>query len=162
MFLGEARTPEGLRLYAVGDIHGRDDLLAEMNDRIAGDLAERPAPDHRIIYCGDYVDRGPDSAKAIERLAVLKESDGRVVCLRGNHEDLALAFLDDPSTIGAHFLNDKTSIGRIWLDNGGDATLRSYGVTPSRWRIGRAWASSASSSRRSCRRATAPFSIASN
>ena len=71
MWLGEARTPDGMRLYAIGDVHGCDDLLAAAHERIAADLAARPAAEHRIIHVGDYVDRGPNSPAVIERLALL-------------------------------------------------------------------------------------------
>jgi len=120
MRLGEAHTPEGMRLYAIGDVHGMDAMLAEAHRRIAADLAARPSGDHRIVHVGDYVDRGPDSAAVIERLAWRKEQDPRTVCLMGNHDALMLAFLADP--IGA---------GPDWLRNGAGATLRSYGVDPS-------------------------------
>ena len=87
MRLGEAETPEGMRIYAIGDVHGMDELLAEAHAKIAADLAARPVADYRIVHVGDYVDRGPDSAAVIERLARLKESDPRVICLLGNHDE---------------------------------------------------------------------------
>ncbi len=117
MWLGEARTPEGMRLYAIGDVHGCDDMLAAAHDQIAADLGARPIADHRIVHIGDYIDRGPASAAVIERLARLTEADPRVSCLRGNHDAMMLDFLADP--VGG---------GPLWLMNGGDATLRSYGV----------------------------------
>jgi len=117
MWLGQARTPEGMRLYAIGDVHGCDDLLAEAHDKIARDLESRPAADYRIIHVGDYGDRGPDTAAVIERLIGLVTADARVVCLRGNHDELLVGFLNDPNRIGPTF-----------LANGGDATLASYGV----------------------------------
>jgi len=117
MFLGESRTPPGMRLYAIGDIHGCDTMLAEMHDRIAADLAEQPAEDHRIIHVGDYIDRGPDCAGVIGRLARLTAEDGRVVCLVGNHDSFLIGFLQDPK-----------SFGEIWLSNGAEPTLESYGV----------------------------------
>ena len=118
MWLGEAKTPEAMRLYAIGDVHGCDGLLADAHDAIAADLAARPAADHRIIHVGDYVDRGPDSAGVVERLVRLRGSDPRIVCLRGNHDALMEDFLTDP--IGA---------GPTWLANGGGRTLADYGVT---------------------------------
>jgi serine/threonine protein phosphatase 1 len=106
-----------MRLYAIGDVHGMDALLAEAHRAIARDLESRPAGDHRIVHVGDYVDRGPDSAVVIERLARLSADDARVVCLRGNHDALLLAMLAD-----------SAGNGTMFLENGGDATLRSYGV----------------------------------
>ena len=117
MRLGQASTPAGMRIYAIGDVHGMDRLLAETHAKIAADLAARPSPDHRIVHVGDYVDRGPDSAGVIERLAGLQARDPRVVCLLGNHDELMRAFLADPERGGAD-----------WLTNGARATLRSYGI----------------------------------
>jgi diadenosine tetraphosphatase ApaH/serine/threonine PP2A family protein phosphatase len=119
MRVGEAKTPDGMRLYAIGDVHGCDDLLAETHERIAADLAARPIGDHRIIHVGDYADRGPDSAAVIARLAAQTATDPHVLCLRGNHDELLVGFLDDPFNYGATLLG-----------NGGEETLRSYGVMP--------------------------------
>jgi serine/threonine protein phosphatase 1 len=107
-----------MRLYAIGDIHGCDTMLADMHARIAADLAERPVEDHRIVHVGDYIDRGPDCAGVIGRLARLTAEDGRVVCLVGNHDTFFNRFLDDPE-----------AVGELWLANGAEATLASYGVT---------------------------------
>lgn len=117
MWLGQAKAPDGLRLYAIGDVHGCDGLLAGAHGAIAEDLARHPAADHRIVHVGDYVDRGPDSAAAIERLARMRECDPRIVCLRGNHDELMAGFLDDP-----------LGVGPTWLANGGGRTLADYGV----------------------------------
>lgn len=114
--LTNARTPDGLRLYAVGDIHGRLDLLREMHGRIATDLVRRPCRRFRIIHLGDYIDRGPDSAGVVEHLADFVR-DGDSVCLAGNHDLYLTTFLDDPHEIGEH-----------WLRFGGDAALESWGV----------------------------------
>src|SRR4051812_25883509 len=103
MRVGEARTPEGWRLYAIGDVHGCDDLLAEAHRKIADDLAARPVGDHRIIHVGDYGDRGPATAAVIERLAGLAFADPHVVCLRGNHDEMLLGFLAEPDEMGATF-----------------------------------------------------------
>ena len=99
--------------YAVGDIHGRYDLLR---------LALRAIVDHgaahgermRLVFLGDYVDRGPQSCDVISQLMTLK---GTVVCLKGNHEAAMLLGLSD----------DYDEFLRFWLEMGGDATLRSYG-----------------------------------
>jgi serine/threonine protein phosphatase 1 len=118
MRLGEAQTPDGMRIYAIGDIHGCDTMLADMHQRIAADLAARPVGDHRIIHIGDYIDRGPDSAAVIRRLAAMIFADPRVICLRGNHDQMLLDFLADPEAGGSMFLG-----------NGGKQTLRSFGVS---------------------------------
>lgn len=118
VYLGKATAPPGLRLYAVGDVHGCDDMLADVHRRIAADLAHRPPADHRIVHLGDAIDRGPDSAGVIQRLADMTAADPRVICMAGNHDQMLMDFLRDPARAGP-----------VWLDNGGDATLRSYGVT---------------------------------
>jgi serine/threonine protein phosphatase 1 len=111
-----------MRLYAIGDVHGCDALLAEAHRKIADDLAAYPPYDFRVIHCGDYVDRGRDSAAVVERLANLTRSDPRVVCLLGNHEQMMLGFLDDPPRFG-----------QLWLANGADATLLDYGIATGPW-----------------------------
>jgi serine/threonine protein phosphatase 1 len=100
--------------YAIGDIHGRDDLLASALDWI--DSHGRGEKARRIVFLGDYVDRGPNSAAVIARLmeGPLRSQD-RYVCLRGNHEQMLL----DAQT-GADGAHD------FWLANGGKETLASY------------------------------------
>lgn len=115
--LPEARAPRGLRLYAVGDVHGCADLLADVHERIDADLARRPAEDWRIIHIGDYVDRGPEVRACIEAL-IARLARGRCYCLRGNHEQYLLDFLADPETRGL----------AAWLTYGGVQTLASYGL----------------------------------
>ncbi|MEQ9244657.1 MAG: metallophosphoesterase, partial [Nitratireductor sp.] len=101
----EASTPNGLRLYAVGDIHGRHDLLAAMHARLMEEiLHDRPA-DWRIVYLGDYVDRGANSRGVIEYLANLRERDPRVITLAGNHDLGFLDFLSNPDPFGLFACN---------------------------------------------------------
>lgn len=108
-----------MRVYAVGDVHGRDDLLAELHQLIADDLARGDAPEEVVlVHLGDYVDRGPASREVLQRLISPPPAGvTSVINLMGNHEELMLAFLDDPG------------VGRGWLQLGGDATLASYGVS---------------------------------
>jgi len=106
-------------LYAVGDIHGRADLLREVHDRIDRDWATRPSARRLEIYLGDYVDRGPDSAAVIAMLR-LRSTQSKIMPLRGNHEAVLQRFLDGKMT------------DREWLRWGGAATALSYGVNPSR------------------------------
>ena len=111
------RLPDGLRVYAIGDVHGRDDLLAAMERQIEDDLAHRPPPaETLVVMLGDYIDRGPDSAAVIERLATGRFGRLPARCLLGNHEEALLRFLADP--VG----------GAAWLNWGGRATLASYGL----------------------------------
>jgi len=117
------KTPakvDGQLVYAIGDIHGRYDLLKEMLASIVEDAAERANGRLPIlVLCGDYVDRGPDSARVLTAIDWIRR-DGRFVLrsIKGNHEAAFLAFLKDPLE------------GEPWLKFGGDATLLSYGVTP--------------------------------
>jgi serine/threonine protein phosphatase 1 len=103
----------GLRLAAVGDIHGRADLLADLHQRL--DLESDGAPAPIEIYLGDYVDRGAHSHAVIDAL-IARSHDRQVVFLMGNHERMMLRALEDPGSV------------MLWLQNGGDQTLRSYGV----------------------------------
>ncbi|MGH6719642.1 MAG: metallophosphoesterase family protein [Alphaproteobacteria bacterium] len=119
----KARVDDDMRLYAIGDIHGRADLLAQLHARIRADAAAHPAARRILVYLGDYVDRGPDSQGVVETILAAPLDGFAVVGLRGNHEDLMLAFLDDVA--GA----------ANWFFNGGLATLASYGV-PSRTAAG--------------------------
>ncbi len=110
------RGPEGTRIYAVGDIHGRVDLLGELRARIAEDAAAHSQARRVIVYLGDYVDRGPASREVIETLAGEPLPGFQEVHLLGNHEDMFMRFLGD------------VRIGPVWFLNGARATLASYGV----------------------------------
>src|SRR6202035_1619766 len=87
---------ETRRIYAIGDIHGRADLLDLMITEIAHDLSVYPTRDPLTVTVGDYVDRGPDSRGVIERL-MRNPFATRFVALKGNHELLLESFLRDPS-----------------------------------------------------------------
>jgi len=110
-------------LYAVGDIHGRADLLAALEKLIVGDWEHRGRKDSLLIFLGDYVDRGPQSFQVIERLIAGFPMPS--VHLRGNHEQVLLDFLDDPE------------LGDLWRRNGGMETMASYGVDISEVAVGR-------------------------
>jgi serine/threonine protein phosphatase 1 len=111
----QPHAPEPRRIYAIGDIHGCRDLLDRMIEEIRGDLAACPVDRALTVTLGDYVDRGPDSRGVVERLAGNPFPTG-YVALKGNHEDMLVRFLQDPS------------VGEIWSRNGGLETLRSYGI----------------------------------
>src|SRR5262249_46091587 len=111
-----ASVAEGLRLYAVGDIHGRLDLLDKMLEIIEQDGASREPARTVLVFLGDYVDRGNDSKGVINRLTSGLPEQACTVFLKGNHEDLLLSFLDEPIS------------GLNWLHNGGETALMSYGV----------------------------------
>jgi serine/threonine protein phosphatase 1 len=112
------RVPEGTRVYAIGDIHGRLDLLTELERRIVDDAASAAATRNAIVYLGDYVDRGSQSREVVERLIERPLPGFERALLLGNHEDSMLQFLVD------------VQIGPAWLGFGGTATLLSYGIKP--------------------------------
>lgn len=114
-----ARVPQGVRVYAIGDIHGRNDLLQELVTRIDADDAARGPADTLIILLGDLVDRGSDSAGVIETAMALRQTGRKVRYLLGNHEEVFLAVCR----------NGDTKTLRFFLKIGGDATLLSYPIT---------------------------------
>ncbi len=110
----------GARVYAIGDVHGCDGRLAALHRSVAEDLRRRPVPCPLLVHLGDYVDRGPESAQAVRRLASGAATTGcPMVCLRGNHEQMLL-----------DALSGKRSSMHHWLTNGAEATLRSWGTRP--------------------------------
>ena len=114
------RVSPGRRVYAIGDIHGRFDLLLQLLAAIREDASRPPAGSgdcaNVLIYIGDYVDRGPESFEVVDHLVHDAEPGFETVFLKGNHEDLLVRFAND----GA--------LGEAWMMNGGVATLQSYGV----------------------------------
>jgi serine/threonine protein phosphatase 1 len=108
-------VPPRRRIYAVGDVHGRADLLAELLGRIDADLKNRPIAHPIQVFLGDYIDRGPDSRQVIDLLVARREQH-EMLCLKGNHEELASQVLSDPS------------VSSEWRYMGGINTLASYGV----------------------------------
>ncbi len=112
---------EGRRLYAIGDIHGRRDLLDGVIARIRDDLSARPHPHPLVVFLGDYIDRGPDSRGVIETLIGLEGSGLPARFLLGNHDTYLTAYLNDPDWMDRplHWLHTAM---------GGAATLASYGV----------------------------------
>ncbi len=105
--------PDNQRIYAIGDIHGRDDLLADLLDLIDADAGSFPAAKSRLVFLGDYVDRGPDSHGVVERL-LTGLPDMPADFLMGNHERLMLDAWADESRFP------------LWMGNGGMATQKSY------------------------------------
>jgi serine/threonine protein phosphatase 1 len=116
--------PAGHRVYAVGDIHGCDDRLAALHAQVAADLAARPVPHPLLLHIGDYVDKGPDSAAVVERLASGPPLPGLpgalpVVNLMGNHERTMLDAL----------AGERAAV-TDWLYTGGREALASWGINP--------------------------------
>ncbi|MFT3974477.1 MAG: metallophosphoesterase [Amaricoccus sp.] len=112
---------EGRRIYAIGDMHGRLDLVSAMFDRIRRDLSRRPHPQPLVICLGDYMDRGPECRGVLEALMALRDSALPARFLLGNHDSYVSAYLRDPDWYDRtyHWLHDAM---------GGNATLASYGV----------------------------------
>lgn len=109
--------PKGVRVYAIGDIHGRSDLLQQLFTVIDVDLANA-RPERAIqVFLGDYVDRGPDSRGVLD-LLIERGRSHETVFLKGNHEAFFLDVLREPAK-----LSD-------WRQYGGLPTLMSYGVRP--------------------------------
>ena len=111
-------TTSGALVYAVGDIHGRDDLLGVLLRQIEDDFARSGAESGVLVFLGDYVDRGPNPRAVIEQLVSYRPPQLRVYCLKGNHEQAFVQFLEEGTG------------GEAWVVNGGGETLVSYGVTP--------------------------------
>jgi serine/threonine protein phosphatase 1 len=113
------RTPRGYRAYAVGDIHGRLDLLDRLLAAIERDAERAPARKSVLVFLGDFIDRGPDSFGVIERLRTYRHRGIEPYFLAGNHEEVLLRLL-----AGERGILDS------WLKFGGAECLRSYGTDP--------------------------------
>jgi serine/threonine protein phosphatase 1 len=110
--------PDGVRVYAISDIHGRADLLNQMFTVIDADLANMPARYPLEIYLGDYIDRGPESSRTLD-LLIERSRNHQTVFLKGNHEASLFEVLRDPAKL------------QDWRQFGGLQTLTSYGLRPS-------------------------------
>jgi len=114
----EPSVPPGYRVYAIGDIHGRLDLLDDALARIEADNDGRAPAQVIIVFLGDLIDRGPSSAQVIERARSYRRPGFRTVFIGGNHEEVLLRLLRGES----RFLQD-------WLRFGGAECARSYGIS---------------------------------
>ena len=113
------RVPAGTVVWAIGDIHGRHDLLRPLVEAIRADMRATDAQKKVVVFLGDYIDRGPASREVIKYLAALPADEGvEWRFLKGNHEETMVKFLDDPM------------VGAQWCEYGGEATLRAYGLRP--------------------------------
>lgn len=110
-------VPDGVLVYAIGDVHGRADLLRKMLEQIVQDFEARSGIEQIfVIFLGDYIDRGMDSRPVIETVRLWEHPRANKICLIGNHDAWLMGFLED------------VTLGRSWIQHGGDATLSSYGV----------------------------------
>jgi serine/threonine protein phosphatase 1 len=115
--------PRGYRAYAVGDIHGRIDLLEQLLAKIHANLQQQPTAKTLLVFVGDLIDRGPSSAQVIERLRCYRRDGIKPVFLLGNHEEVLL-----------RIIHGDSSVVDSWLKFGGLQCLQSYGVTLARIR----------------------------
>ena len=115
-----ARLAPGKRVYAIGDVHGRNDLLCDLLAQIRRHATCAPWAENILVLLGDYVDRGPQSRAVIDTLLGLNWPDWQFIFLRGNHDQAVLDFLADASFYPG------------WRPYGADKTLLSYGVVPPR------------------------------
>jgi serine/threonine protein phosphatase 1 len=111
-----ASVPHGTRVYAIGDIHGRLDLLRDLHEQIRDHAREYPVARDVLVHIGDYIDRGYQSRQTLDYLLDSPLPGFETVHLLGNHERTLLEFLDD------------ISVGPGWLRYGGRETLFSYGI----------------------------------
>ena len=126
MFSRKRQNPsgaEGYRAYAVGDVHGRLDLLNDLLAKIEIDAEGAPEAGVILVFLGDIIDRGPSSAQVVERLRTYRHPRIRPVFLLGNHEEVLLRILQ----------GDAELITK-WRWFGGTDCLQSYGVDPRSWR----------------------------
>lgn len=115
--LPQPSLPPGQLVYAIGDIHGRVDLLTRLLAKIEADAAAAADADRKaLVFLGDYIDRGPDSRRVVDVLLDGLPRGFSTHFLKGNHEAMLLDFLLDPATL------------RQWLANGAATALQSYGV----------------------------------
>nr|WP_261295365.1 metallophosphoesterase family protein [Sphingomonas hylomeconis] len=111
------RIPQGRRVYAIGDVHGMADLLVALIDQISADDAARgPATTH-IVFLGDLVDRGPDTARVLDLLIEARFGTATLHFVAGNHEEMMLASIDN-----------RNGERDAWLSFGGAEALESYGI----------------------------------
>jgi serine/threonine protein phosphatase 1 len=122
------------RIYAIGDIHGRLDLLDHVIGKIDLDMKRAPCTEAFTVTLGDYIDRGPNSRGVIERL-MQNPFPTAFIPLKGNHEELFETFIENPS------------IGGQWRRLGGLETLHSYGVPVSSLMVGKGFDQAAKSLR---------------
>ncbi|ATU92635.1 metallophosphoesterase [Phyllobacterium zundukense] len=111
-----ARGPDKLRVYAIGDVHGRLDLLQEMHRRIQAENEKSPPFDWVVVHLGDYIDRGLQSKGVLDLLVNLQKKTHRMLALAGNHDIGLLEFLDTGDAYG------------LFARNGGRQTALSYGI----------------------------------
>jgi len=112
----EHKLPDGHLVYAVGDVHGRAELLIKLVEMIRADISKRTFTKATLVFLGDYIDRGYQSKEVLDYLIDLQIPGVEIEFLAGNHEDMLMQFLVRPEE------------SEVWLRVGGTAALASYGV----------------------------------
>ena len=115
--MADPQTPPGKRVYAIGDVHGRADLLDRLLEAVDADIASRPEADTYVVFLGDLIDRGPESRQVVERLRSLSGQPFRPIFLLGNHEEVLLRLLDG-----------ERGLLISWMRFGGAECVQSYGL----------------------------------
>lgn len=116
---GPRKGPPGKRCYVIGDVHGRLDLLDGIIDEIGKHSQSRLPREVVVVSLGDIIDRGPHSREVVERLMQPLPFDARLICLKGNHEEMLVRGLEG-----------EPRVLRNWLATGGRDCARSYGIDP--------------------------------
>jgi serine/threonine protein phosphatase 1 len=111
-------VPEGMRIYAIGDVHGRADLLAQLLQKIDADDVARSSASTQVVFLGDLIDRGPGSREVVDMVADLAATRKGVHWLKGNHEEVFLKTLEGDA-----------QMMRLFARIGGRETLASYGIS---------------------------------
>lgn len=113
-----AEVPAGQRIYAIGDVHGRFDLLRDLINRIEADNGERVGAETHVVMLGDLIDRGPQSREVIDYFVEGPANFAQWHFIQGNHEEMLLKLIDEPDPAAVpHFLR-----------YGGRETFESYGA----------------------------------
>lgn len=115
--------PRGIRAYAIGDVHGRADLLDQLLEKIEADLRRRPARKILLLFVGDLIDRGPGSAQVVEKLRTYQHPRVQPMFLLGNHEEVLL-----------RILGGEAELIEKWRWFGGTECMESYGVDRDRFK----------------------------
>jgi serine/threonine protein phosphatase 1 len=113
---GHHQLPDDQRVYAIGYVHGRLDLLLKLLEMVNKDIASHPNSQSNVVFLGDYIDRGPDPAGVIDHRIDLSIPQTNCVFLMGNHERYMLDIAKGTAPI------------EMWFRNGGKQTAKSYGI----------------------------------
>jgi serine/threonine protein phosphatase 1 len=108
--------PDDQRVYAIGDVHGRLDLLIKLLELVNKDITTHTNSQNNVVFLGDYIDRGPDSAGVIDHLIDLSIPHAKCIFLMGNHERYMMNIAEGTAPVD------------VWFQNGGKATVKNYGI----------------------------------